>query len=237
MSHQKKNIGGSLLLLAGGEHGKKGKADPIVSEFIKSLKLNAPRIAYIGAASDNNAYYYSIVKEMLSASGAGEVFIAEFNKKLKYGNNLQKADILFISGGDVKYGIDCLLKNHAAESIIELSENGMPVIGVSAGSIMMCRQWVDWSEPDDSSTAALFPCLGLTDFICDTHDEGDGWEELKTALSLSKDGVLGYGIPTDGALLVDSNGLICACRRSINIFQNKNEKVCRLDDLKLCPPQ
>ena len=64
----------------------------------------------------------------------------------------------------------------------------------------MAKEWVRWRNPNDDSTAVLFPCLGLVPIICDTHAEEDDWEELKTALQLKGAGTHGYGI-TSGAYL------------------------------------
>lgn len=228
MVHDKKKICGSLLFTAGGKHGRKGKGDPLIAEFIKKLGLSAPKTACLGAASADDPSYYSFVKSVLMASGAGEVFPAKFSD----GKRIHKADLIFVSGGDVESGMDILEKTHALGLLTELFRNGIPFAGVSAGSIMMCRSWVRWSNPDDDSTAGIFPCLRFTDFICDTHDEEDDWRELKTALSHCPDGTLGYGLPSGSGLRVDPDGSLHACGDNITVFQSLAGTHLKLDDLQ-----
>jgi peptidase E len=45
---------------------------------------------------------------------------------------------------------------------------GKPFFGISAGSIMLAKNWVRWSDPQVDSSAELFPCLGISDLrqIC-----------------------------------------------------------------------
>ena len=194
---------GSLLLMAGGEHGGKGKGDPILAKFISMCFQKPPRVMYIGAASDDDPYYYSVIEPVLLASGASEVFLANFDRSPSSEKRIASADLAFISGGDVESGMANLEAAGAIKTLISLYKGGLPFVGVSAGSIMMGKAWVHWSDPDDDSTASLFPCLGFADFICDTHDEFDDWGELKTAISISPAGETGHGIPTGGAILIE----------------------------------
>jgi len=207
MSHLKLNGSfGRLLLMAGGEHGSRGKGDPALRSFIASLGIERPRVAYIGAASDDDQHYYSITEKVLVASGAVTVFMEGFGRGCL--SRLQESDMIFISGGDVETGMANLESCGAIPHLAELFKRGKPFVGVSAGSIMLGKAWIRWSDPDDDSSASLFPCLGFAKIICDAHDEFDGWGELKSAISLAPEGEDGYGIPTGSALLLEPNGAV-----------------------------
>ena len=113
---------------------------------------------------------------------------------------LRTADAVFISGGDVEAGMRILNEKNMAGFLRDLAKSGKQFFGASAGSIMMCKGWVRWRDPEDDTTAELFPCLNLVPVYCDTHAEKDDWTELKTALSLDGAGTPGYGI-TSGAYM------------------------------------
>ena len=119
---------------------------------------------------------------------------------------LEAADVIFISGGDVELGMQTLAKRKLDTFLRALYRHGKPFFGISAGSIMLAREWVRWRDPEDVTTAELFPCLGLADILCDTHDEKSGWEELQAALALKKNGTLGYGIATGTGVIVFPDG-------------------------------
>ena len=197
---------GRLLLMAGGEHGRRGKGDPSLASFIESFGFKSPSVAYLGAASDDDPYYYSITEKTLLASGAGSVYLESFGRGCL--SRLEAADIIFISGGDVESGMANLQSCGAIPFLVDLFKRGKPFAGVSAGSIMRGKAWVRWSDPNDDSSASLFPCLGFARLICDTHDEYDDWSELKAALAISPENELGVGIPTGGSLVIEPDGAL-----------------------------
>ena len=96
---------------------------------------------------------------------------------------------------------------------------------------MLAKSWVHWSDPDDDSTAELFPCLGIAPIICDTHGEQDDWEELKVALELAMDGQKGFGIVSATAIKVYPSGEVEALGGAIHQFIRRESKVIRLPDV------
>ena len=222
--------------MAGGEHGGKGKGDPILSEFIESLESKSPRALYIGAASNDDTYYFSIIEPVLLNSGAKEVHLASFDGTAHSKKLIASSELIFISGGDVESGMANLEAVKAIPILIELYKNGVPFVGVSAGSIMMGKAWIRWKDPDDNATASLFPCLGFTKFACDAHDEFDDWGELKSAMRISPEGETGYGIPTGAALLVEPDSTTpIAIGKPAAVFRSGKRKNSKA--LELLSPQ
>jgi len=115
--------------------------------------------------------------------------------------------------------------------LAELRAAGKPFFGVSAGSIMLARSWVRWSDPRDDATAELFPCLGLAPVLCDTHGEADGWEELRTLQRLAPSGSVSYGIVSGSALVVWPDGKISAAGGEIHRFCRKGRSVSQVESL------
>ena len=96
---------------------------------------------------------------------------------------------------------------------------------------MLAREWVRWRDPDDDATAELFPCLGVAPVLCDTHGEGEGWEELKAALHLKTVGDSGYGITTGTCLKVLPDGRVEALGGPIFRYVRTAKTVRRQPDL------
>jgi peptidase E len=90
----------------------------------------------------------------------------------------------------------------------ELYNRGILFCGISAGAIMLCRNWMHWRDPDDDDTAELLDCLGFAPLLCDVHAEEDNWVEMKRLLGFFPQGTAGYGIPAEGALRVAPDGKI-----------------------------
>jgi len=144
---------------------------------------------------------------------------------------MRTADIIFISGGDVEEGMRILEAKNITFFLRRLYETGKPFFGLSAGSIILSKKWVRWSDPNDDSTADLFSCLGFASIICDTHGEQDNWEELQVALKLAENEMVGYGIVSGAAIKVHSNGTVEALSQPIHRYVRNANKIIRSLDL------
>ena len=230
MSNQK-----PVYLLAGGR-GRGGKTtDSIIQTVFRDIGKPSPTIAYVGAASEDNEDFFKFIGTMIKKAGDSEIIHALIypeNADLKKAQDILKAaDAVFMSGGDVERGMQVLEEKNMICLLQDLFKQGKLFFGISAGSIMLAKEWVRWSDPDDGSTAELFPCLGLVPVICDTHGEADGWEELKTLLKLKEDNVKGYGITTETCLKVFLDGKVEALGGAIYQYIRHRGKVERQHDV------
>jgi len=176
-----------------------------VRKIINNIGKKTPVIAFVGAASlRDNWLIYVLLAGFIKAGcrcRIKRVVIAPAKADLlKAKAILQDADAIFISGGDVEVGMQVLQKDNMVGFLQELARKGKLFLGVSAGSIMLSKEWVRWKDPDDDSSVELLSCLGIVPLICDTHAENDDWAGLKTAIRLKGSGTPGYGI-TSGACL------------------------------------
>jgi cyanophycinase-like exopeptidase len=225
-----------IYLIAGGPGARRARgADPLIRKVFENAGLQEPRVAYVGAASGDNAAFLLFIGNMLKKAGAGQVTLAplcgrrgSLERALPV---LEEADIVFISGGDVEAGMGVLEEKRALPHLRRLYKAGKPFFGVSAGSIMLARQWVRWSNPDDDSTAELFPCLGFAPVLCDTHGEGDEWAELKAMLALCPTGTIGYGLVTGSAISVGGRG-VAPLGGEVHVFRKRKSGVVRSENLK-----
>jgi len=226
-----------LYLIAGGRGSVRARGpDPLLKEVIQRVGVAKPSVAYVGAASGDNAAFRLMIAKLLQRAGAGTVTLAPLcgrrGSPAKAKAVLDSADLVFVSGGDVEAGMDVVRDRDMAGYLCSLYKSGKPFFGVSAGSIMLADHWVTWTDPKDDSTAHTFPCLGCAPVLCDTHGEGDGWEELQALLTISPVGAIGYGIVSGTALVIESDGSITARGGEVDVFHRRKTGVVRGRSLK-----
>lgn len=224
-----------VYLLAGGRYSVRNSPDPLIQAVFNESGVPSPTIAYVGTANNDMEDFFKRVSGMFHEAGAGKVIHASITpakydlKKAK--TVLESADIIFISGGDVERGMQILQEKNMVNFLQELHKQGKPFFGLSAGSIMLAKEWVRWRNPDDDSTAEIFPCLNIAPVLCDTHGEQDDWEELHALLKLEADNTLGYGIVSGTAIKVFPDGKVESLERPCHRFIKHGDKVERLPDL------
>jgi peptidase E len=224
-----------VYLLAGGRPHNPASFNPLYQAVFQESGKAAPSIAYVGAASDDSKAFYLMMAAALKGAGAGKVRLAALaSKKVdvqKAKDIMESSDIVYISGGDVEHGMQILANKNLTDFIVGLYKQGKPFFGISAGSIILAKEWIRWPNPDDDNTAEIFPCLGIAPVLCDTHGEADGWEELQALLKLEKDGAIGCGIVSGTALKVFPDGKIEALSGAIHQYQKHSGKVVRIEDM------
>jgi len=225
-----------VFLLAGGRPVIRVSPDPLIQAVFGECRVSSPVVAYVGTAHGDDRGFFSFMAKFLFEAGAAKVnhvLICPEKADLKKAQEiLSSADIVYVGGGDVDEGIRVLEKKNMVGYLRSLYENGKLFFGVSAGAIMLAKKWVRWRDPEDDSTAELFPCLGVASIICDTHSEQDGWEELKMALKLANEGEKGYGIVSGTALKVYPTGEVQAIGGVVHQFIHQKGKVVRFSDVQ-----
>jgi dipeptidase E len=227
----------AMFLIAGGPGQiRRRGADPLLQSALRQAGVARPRVAYVGAASGDNPAFRLLIAQMLRKAGSGPVVPAPMCGRRvdpqKTRKVLEGADLVFISGGDVEEGMKVVEQKGMAPLLKSLWKAGKPFFGVSAGSIMLARRWVRWRDPDDESTAELFPCLGFAPVLCDTHGEGDGWTELQAMLRLCRAGTVGFGIVSGSALAVAPDGTVSALGGEVHVFRKKKAGVFQEESLR-----
>jgi len=199
----------------------------IVQDFRKVFGASgkpSPKVAYVGTASHDDRSFFMFMKGYMVKAGAGEVAlvpIADKNADIEAAKRmLSEADCIFLSGGEVEDGIIFLKRSGLDVFLTELFNNGKIFFGVSAGCIMMGRNWVHWDVEDDDDTASLFDCLNFVPITFDTHCEDEGWKELKCALRLMGPDSKGYGLSTNGFYNADTEGRLVVLRNAPAVFHN-----------------
>lgn len=210
--------------IAGGWPSNPDILNRCLRRALDACKKEHPNIAYVGTASGDDQSFFHNMESVLRKAGASEVALVPLAGKAHNAGAaeqmLKASDAVFLSGGEVEdgmkwlhfYGIDRVLR--------DLFESGKVFFGLSAGSIMMGSHWVHWDNAEDDTTASLFDCLGFIPTVFDTHAEDENWKELKTALRLLGPGAKGFGIPSNGMLLADSEGGLTNLEGKMLPFRN-----------------
>jgi dipeptidase E len=233
---------GTLFLIAGGSSPVTARGpDPLVRLAIQRTGVYRPSVAYIGAASRDNSLIRKRNAAMLKKAGAGSVTTAPLaGRRINApvaAAVVESADLVFMSGGDVKAGMEVLEERGIVPVLRHAHREGIPFLGISAGSIMLCRAWVQWNDPDDDGGAEMFPCLGFARICCDTHGEKDGWGELKAMLALRPIGTAGYGIVSGSAIVVEPDGSLSALGGEVHVFKRRKAGVVQVESLAPVPRQ
>jgi len=198
-----------VLLIAGGPQATNNEL--ILGKALKLTNSPKPAVAYIGTASEENKFFFQMIKRLLIGAGASSVTLVPIVRKFNRTQAeaiLATSDLIFISGGEVAMGMDYLQEHDLISLLTELYNSGKPFCGVSAGAIMLCKSWMRWRDENDDNTVELIKCLGFAPLLCDVHAEEDDWEEMKRLLGFYPEGTVGYGIPAGGALRVAPDGKI-----------------------------
>jgi len=229
-------IGGPVFLIAGGPAMRKRTGpDSLLQAAIRRTGVRGPAIGYVGTASRDDDAFRFWFTGLLQKAGAGEVTLAPLCGRRgdpeKAKAILRASDLVFISGGDVDEGMRRLEEKGMAGFLRRLRRSGKPFCGVSAGSIMLSQKWVRWRDPSNEGSAELFSCLGLAPVLCDTHGEGDDWEELKTLLGLSPAGSIGYGIVSGTAIVVEPDCTLSALGGEVGRFRKRADGVSLIESL------
>jgi hypothetical protein len=196
-----------VYLFAGGREGNRKKQGVLLQQMYREFGIASPTVAYSGTASGDDRNFFRFIAGELTGAGADKVTHAVIAPE-------EKSMLGFLN---------------------DLYRQGKPFFGISAGAIMLAEKWVRWRDPDDDSSAELFPCLGFAPVFCDTHDEAAGWEELRAALSLAEEGVHGYGLATGSGIKVFSDGKVEALGGEIFQYIHRGDKVERIEDV--LPPE
>jgi cyanophycinase-like exopeptidase len=225
-----------IFLIAGDRGVRIWKGpDPLLQAVFRRAGIRRPAVAYIGAASGDNAAFRLLITKRMQKAGAGKVSLAPL-----YGRHgdtekaeavLETSDLVFISGGDVEEGMRVLKEKKIIDTLKRLYRSGKPFFGISAGSIMLSLHWVRWTDPDDDTTSELFDCLGFASVLCDTHGESEGWEELQALLALSPTGTVGHGIVSGTAIVVEPDGTVSALGGEVHRFRKQAGGVIRIENL------
>jgi peptidase E len=217
LSYSRRIMTTQTLHLVGGGPGTMLALRRHFKAAVAELTRPRPLVAYVGVASGDDRGFYTMIRGALALAPA-RMQLAKIASPRATASEaralLEDSDMVFVSGGDVEHGMNILRDRDLASALVAMAASGKPIFGISAGSIMMAREWVRFPDENDDASAEIFPCLGIAPLHVDAHSEEDGWSELRVLVRLlhergDRDPV-GYGLTRKGGLRVeiDSSGRV-----------------------------
>jgi len=198
------------ITLTGGGPGAVAALKRHFRAATRALGTKAPLVAYVGSASSDDKGFFAMIAAALAVNGTRVELARTASRRASVAvakKLLEESDLIFVSGGDVEHGMK-VLKEHGLDDVLRhLASGGKPMFGVSAGSIMLGREWVRFPG-DDDARAEIFPCLGIAPIHVDAHAEDDDWSELRTLVRLlharGDRAPIGHGLTTRGGVTVSA---------------------------------
>ncbi len=199
-----------LLLSSSGykDTGYLNHALPWLKEFVEKNNLQNKKIAFVPYAGVRKSYdaYENQVKEALRSLGVEIVSI----HKGKVKEQIQKADAIFVGGGNTFELVNQLYKNDLIELIAKRVSEGVPYVGWSAGSnvagaTMQTTNDMPIVEPESFNTFNIFPYQINPHFISGKpkgHNGESREERLEEFLIVNPKAVV-YALPEGVALWIE----------------------------------
>jgi peptidase E len=188
---------------------------PHLETALQLTSAEKPVALYIGAANGDDDSFGAALSALLGAAGAAEVFWPKLAKRRREvaaaRKTLERADFVFVGGGDVEAGMDVLRRADLIDELRAAAARGVVFAGMSAGAIMLGERWIRWPREDAADDEAeTYECLAIAPCSLDTHGESDEWPETRSFVAV-RARELGrtakaYGVTSGGALIVSSSG-------------------------------
>jgi len=134
--------------------------------------INLVKILFIPIASrtEEELYYIKESKNELLNLGVLSNNIFEYNPEKSDISNFSNLDCIYICGGNTYYLLDVLKKTGFNKKIIELVNNGVIYVGVSAGTIIAGPNIEITGTADENDCGITdLTSLNLTEYIISPH--------------------------------------------------------------------
>jgi dipeptidase E len=183
--------------------------DRDLKKKIKELTSHKPfKLAYIPSQTDENRWYFEKAKPEFKELGITEFFYFDLDQEfdLSQIEEFKSCDGIFLSGGNTYLFLKNLKKRNIVGCIEEMVQKGKPLIGVSAGSIIMSKS-IKIAQFHDQNEVQLndLTGLGLVDFEFMPHwDREQGQQDGLLKYSLYQEKSI-YTCKDGGGIVIDGD--------------------------------
>ena len=147
----------TLIAIGGGELKTKTtlKIDEYIADLVKKRAApNRGTALFIGTASHDSLPYFNSFRKIYTSVFDIKAEVALLTKKdvpIEHNaEKLKKTDLIYVGGGDTLYMLDIWRKTGFDKLILEAYRNGVPVAGLSAGSICLFeKMYADSAKRED----------------------------------------------------------------------------------------
>jgi hypothetical protein len=155
-----------------------------------------PKAAYMGASNGDAPEFFDLFLAAMAEIGIQDCRHIPARPTADDLDFLGEADLILLSGGDVRQGWEAYQESGLKDKIAERYYAGAVLVGVSAGAVQLGLK--GWDQNDVFDTFSLVP------FVVDVHDEPN-WSGLQRALPKAGEHARGFGIPSGAGALYHSD--------------------------------
>ena len=224
-----------LIAIGGGDIVK--SEEPMREAFRYLEKVNDPRMMVMTVATDEPGAAASKYNSFFRSRGLKHVDVVNVDQrddcfKESSVDKMRSADAIFFTGGD-QLNITSLMGGSPLHNLLhERFEEGVLIIGTSAGAAMMSSSMIISGTGDSAprvSAVEIAPGMNLIDgTIIDSHFSERGRHgRLLTAVAHYPQ-ALGLGIDENTAIIFRNGGFKVCGKGSVTVFDGSQMRYCDL---------
>ena len=230
-----------LVLIGGGDIGRGNtsyETKEIDEEIVKLTGIAKPNLLFIGLASSFSDSYYDTIKKIYRDLGCECAYL----KKKNIINNpdivkekINKADIIYIGGGDTVKLLNDIKEYKIDELLVEAYNRGCVLAGTSAGAILLSNSGYSDSYilRGESNKYEFIKGLGLSNinFCPHYHSSKEKDNELESDLKEFKKPV--YCLENCTALeILDNNVKTIKSKENAKVYKLNYEDQLQIIEIK-----
>ena len=230
-----------LVLIGGGDIGRGNtsyETKEIDEEIVKLTGIAKPNLLFIGLASTFSDSYYDTIKKIYKELGCECAYL----KKKNIINNpdivkekINKADIIYIGGGDTVKLLNDIKEYKIDELLVEAYNRGCVLAGTSAGAILLSNSGYSDSYilRGESNKYEFIKGLGLSNinFCPHYHSSKEKDNELESDLKEFKKPV--YCLENCTALeILDNNVKTIKSKENAKVYKLNYEDQLEIIEIK-----
>ena len=230
-----------LVLIGGGDIGRGNtsyETKEIDEEIVKLTGIAKPNLLFIGLASTFSDSYYDTIKKIYKELGCECAYL----KKKNIINNpdivkekINKADIIYIGGGDTVKLLNDIKEYKIDELLVEAYNRGCVLAGTSAGAILLSNSGYSDSYilRGESNKYEFIKGLGLSNinFCPHYHSSKEKDNELESDLKEFKKPV--YCLENCTALeILDNNIKTIKSKENAKVYKLNYENQLEIIEIK-----
>lgn len=230
-----------LVLIGGGDIGRGNtsyETKEIDEEIVKLTGIAKPNLLFIGLASTFSDSYYDTIKKIYKELGCECAYL----KKKNIINNpdivkekINKADIIYIGGGDTIKLLNDIKEYKIDELLVEAYNRGCVLAGTSAGAILLSNYGYSDSYilRGESNKYEFIKGLGLSNinFCPHYHSSKEKDNELESDLKEFKKPV--YCLENCTALeILDNNVKTIKSKENAKVYKLNYEDQLQIIEIK-----
>lgn len=201
---------------------KNEKQENLLQSIIEETAATNPACAYIGASNGDNPAFYELFVQALNnvnVSDCKMITSAFIEEEQEF---LNKADLILLAGGDTEHGLKIFKETGIKEILLKKYNEGVVLIGVSAGAIQL--GWQSFKKTDDQQ-CSVTEALKLIRCNVLVHLTKYELQKMESLLQASNAIMCTYEIPSGATLIYHQDHTIEAVRKPINEYTLKDNKI------------